>query len=120
MHKFCFLIVAAASGLICSGSVQGEHHEKAATLLRSNFLSVDVDQSGALDKKEFKEFVIANSKADIGPFPMPGKPPCAHLHPFRHPRIEGLDALWILSLSSGQALSASRPPHRILRGAPSL
>ena len=70
MDKLCFLIVAAASCLICSGSVQGEHHEKAATLLRSNFLSVDVDQSGTLDKKEFKEFVIANSKADIGPFPM--------------------------------------------------
>ena len=70
MHKFCFLIVAAVSGLICSGSAQGEHHEKAATLLRSNFLSVDFDQNGTLDKKEFKEFVIANSKADIGPFPM--------------------------------------------------
>ena len=54
MDKLCFLIVAAVSGLICSGSVQGEHHEKAPTLLRANFLSADTDQSGTLDKKEFK------------------------------------------------------------------
>ena len=65
MKSFFFLCIC----LICT-NVLADEQEQTKSSLAANFQQADSDGNQALTKKEFKAFVAANAKADIGRFAM--------------------------------------------------
>lgn len=65
MKRIFFLCIC----LICS-NVLADEQEQTRSSLAANFQQADSDGNQALTKKEFKDFVAANAKANIGRFAM--------------------------------------------------